>query len=197
MDHAFMNIHRASCGKEEVLEFMGRLRFFEQSVRAVKAVRENKNADSIIISDSNSVFIDRILYKEGLRDHFSHVFTNPAHFGENGRLHVNRFHSHTCQCCARTPNMCKGAILSEFIRKNRGYAKVIYVGDGRGDYCPCVGLRETDVVVCREGYTLAQQLTNPLGQEEVKATVQVVNFECSLGDCITELCFNCSIESTM
>lgn len=187
MDDVFSKIHRAGCGKEEILEHVGRLRFYEQSTKAVKAVADSANAHSIIISDSNSVFINQILSREGLQAHCSHIFTNPARFDDSGRLHVNRFHSHSCQRCARSPNMCKGAILAEFVRNSEEYSRIVYVGDGRGDYCPCVGLRETDVVVCREGYGLAEQLVGPSGRE-VRATVQVINFKKSLGDCIAQLC---------
>ena len=190
MDHIFMIIHGSDCGKEEIMAHMGKLELYEQSIKAVRSALECKKSDSIIISDSNSVFIDCILCKAGLKDSFSpdHVLTNPAHFDASGRLHVQRFHNHNCQRCVSTLNMCKWTILSEFMQRNGGYNRVVYVGDGRGDYCPCVGLGEEDVVICRKGYSLSQQLTSQKGLEEVKATVHVVDFVKSLGDCIARLC---------
>ena len=186
MDHVFMIIHKAGCGQEDVLEHMGTLGLYEQSLKAIRIVAGCKNTDAIVLSDSNSVFIDCILSKSGLKEVFRKILTNPAHFDSKGRLHVQRFHSHNCDTCASSPNMCKGTILSEYLQQNGGYNRVVYIGDGRGDYCPCVQLGEKDVVVCREGYSLASKLAG--GTTPVRATVHVVNFETSLSDAVSSIC---------
>lgn len=49
MDGVFSKIHKAGYSKEEILEHVGRLRFYEQSTKAVKAVVDSANAHSIII----------------------------------------------------------------------------------------------------------------------------------------------------
>ena len=38
--------------------------------------------------------------------------------------------------------------------------KVIYVGDGGGDFCPATMLKKDDVLCCRSGYSLHKKVTN-------------------------------------
>lgn len=179
MDYVFLLLYEAECGREELLTHMVRLKLFDQAQMALRALGESGHT-AIIISDSNSVFIDCILQDSGLGGVVSEVHTNPAHFDEGGRLRVRRYHSHSCRRC--NLNMCKGAILSEYLGRCGGYDRVVYVGDGAGDYCPCLQLTEKDVVVCREGYRLAQR-----DHTHFRATVHVVDFVQSLGDVITKI----------
>ena len=46
------------------------------------------------------------------------------------------------------PNLCKGTVLDRWIAELRP-ARVIYVGDGSGDYCPATRLRPGDVLLAR------------------------------------------------
>ena len=77
-------------------------------MKALQAVRESPEADAIIMSDANSVFIECILQECGVADVFSAVLTNPASFNEDGLLTVAWYHTHNCRRCAEIPNMCKG-----------------------------------------------------------------------------------------
>ena len=184
MDWALGAIHGAGCGREELLEHMRRLRLHDEALKAVRAVREvvgegEVGGEAIIISDSNTVFIDAILRECSVEDVFCEVFANPAHFDPSGRLRVAHCHAHSCPRCAGTPNMCKRAILSGYLSKRGGFERVVYVGDGRNDVCPCLSLTERDHAVCREDFTLATRLG---GVADLKATCHVVNFERQLGD---------------
>ena len=182
MDRIFQHTHKAGCGHEELLAWMCRLQLYPQALRAVQAVAECESAHAIIISDSNSVFIDCILRQSGVSEAFTEVLTNPAHFDSQGQLCVQRCHSHSCQLCAASPNMCKGTLLRSYLERSSGYQQVVYVGDGRGDHCPCLQLKEEDAVVCRKDYSLAKRLAKE--PAAVKATVHVLNFTEELGDFI-------------
>ena len=89
---------------------MCRLKIHREVMKALQAVRAAPDADAIIISDANSVFINTILQHCGVADVFSAVLTNPASFNNEGLMTVAWHHTHTCQLCAATPNMCKGAL---------------------------------------------------------------------------------------
>ena len=45
-------------------------------------------AEILICSDANTVFIDSILHAHNLKQFFDNVFTNPAHFDTQGRLNI-------------------------------------------------------------------------------------------------------------
>ena len=185
MDSVFAELHRAGCGRREMLEHMGKLEVYNQALKALKAVSECQWADAIIISDSNSVFIEHILKQCDVGSVVTEVFTNPAYFDDSGRLRVHRFHSHTCPTCVNSPNMCKGTILRGFLDRKQ-YGCVVYVGDGSGDYCPSVKMTERDIVICRKGYSLEKKLGN--AKTAIMASVYHVNFEQSLGDFLSSHC---------
>eukprot|EP00640_Fibrocapsa_japonica_P003693 CAMPEP_0113945050 /NCGR_PEP_ID=MMETSP1339-20121228/38455_1 /TAXON_ID=94617 /ORGANISM="Fibrocapsa japonica" /LENGTH=298 /DNA_ID=CAMNT_0000950447 /DNA_START=26 /DNA_END=922 /DNA_ORIENTATION=+ /assembly_acc=CAM_ASM_000762 len=58
---------------------------------------------------------------------------------------------HGCSLC--TDNICKGSVLDGLLQeakaKGTEFGRIIYVGDGGGDFCPCTKLRETDIVMAR------------------------------------------------
>eukprot|EP00933_Yihiella_yeosuensis_P017612 TRINITY_DN14674_c6_g1_i1.p1 TRINITY_DN14674_c6_g1~~TRINITY_DN14674_c6_g1_i1.p1 ORF type:complete len:193 (+),score=28.66 TRINITY_DN14674_c6_g1_i1:92-670(+) len=109
----------------------------------------SEQADQIILSDANTVFIQSFLEKAHLRHNFKEIISNPAEFDPDGRLHINPYHSgepHNCPLCP--PNLCKGKVLDQ-LRSSLQPAFIIYVGDGGGDFCPACELRAGDAVLCR------------------------------------------------
>ena len=63
---------------------------------------------------------------------------------------------------------------------------MVYVGDGRNDLCPVLGLTGRDMAVVRKGYSLDQLLSEESLQ--VLASVHVVDFTEELADCIIRKC---------
>lgn len=202
MDHVFSLISPHT-NEHHILKHMRQLRLHEQAIKAVTAVRDCLHSDAIIISDANTIFIECILEECGVRDVVKEVFSNPAQFEPNGRLSVKRYHSHSCGTCAHSPNLCKGNVLEEYLKANPGYEKIVFVGDGRGDFCPAVSLRKQDTIVCREGYPLAKLLSGVTKPEHTsqsrqnvrgasscscQASVHVVDFLKCLGDIISSEC---------
>ena len=198
MDHVFSLISPHTT-QEGILEHMRQLRLYEQAMKAISAIRDSQNSEAIVISDANTIFIECILQECGVRDVIKQVFSNPAQFEPSGRLSVKRYHSHNCVTCSHSPNLCKGSVLNDYLRANSSYEKIVYVGDGRGDYCPAVSLREQDVVVCREGFPLAKLLSSVSVESEsttskatrqfsCQASVHVIDFVKNLGDVISAEC---------
>ena len=188
MEHVYSLISEEGITKAEMLEHMGRLRLHEQAMKAVRAVEESDSSEAIIISDANTVFIEHILVECGMRHVFKKVFTNPAHFDSTGKLCVQHYHSHTCSTCKDSPNLCKGNVLKDYLEQEPcQYDKVVFIGDGRGDYCPALQLTEQDVVVCREGYRLAKLIADT-STNTCKAETHVVDFVQSLGDIVISKC---------
>ncbi|KAM7406544.1 hypothetical protein PAMP_000918 [Pampus punctatissimus] len=135
----------------------------------LKFILENKSSiDCIVISDSNTMFIDWILCAAGLQAAVDQVFTNPAKFNELGCMEVQCYHSHDCERCP--VNLCKRKVLELYLseQSDRGveYERIFYVGDGGNDLCPTSCLRGHDVVMPRKGYTLEKQLARLKGQED-------------------------------
>ncbi|XP_062217305.1 inorganic pyrophosphatase 2-like [Phragmites australis] len=124
-----------------------------------------------ILSDANTFFIDTILAHHGLAGYFSAIDTNPAHVDAAGRLRIRPYHEfhasapgHGCALPTCPPNMCKGKVMERILlhlqeeasagaaTAKRRRRAVVYLGDGRGDYCPSLKLCEGDYVMPRTGY---------------------------------------------
>ncbi|XP_029157515.1 pyridoxal phosphate phosphatase PHOSPHO2 [Nylanderia fulva] len=128
----------------------------------------------IIISDSNSVFIDRWLRSRRLEHVVSRIFTNPAYYDDTGRMRVDMYHTqHTCRLS--TVNLCKGQILMDYIderrEQGRRYERIVYVGDGKNDLCPILRLSQTDLACPRKGYALVETLSKLPRDSTTKARV--------------------------
>ncbi|KAM4697878.1 pyridoxal phosphate phosphatase PHOSPHO2 [Rhinophrynus dorsalis] len=128
-------------------------------------IGQNKDFfDCIIISDSNTIFIDWILTHANVQNVFDKVFTNPAAFDTSGNLTVQNFHIHHCTTCPK--NLCKKKVLEEFVSKQSAkgvkYSKTVYIGDGGNDLCPVTLLKKGDIAMPREGYTLQKRIAKEI-----------------------------------
>lgn len=127
------------------------------TARALHKVHTRPLASSAILSDSNSAFISACLARHSLSDHFeAGIFTNEGTVcGELFRVVPYTEHNgcpHHCDNCPS--NLCKRDVLDNLIAALARPFRVVYVGDGFNDYCPAQSLRESDVVLCRAGYSL-------------------------------------------
>lgn len=128
----------------------------------------------IIISDSNSIFINRWLKSRKLEHVVSRIFTNPAYYNDAGRMRVDGYHIQDT-CHLSTVNLCKGQILMDYVDKRRKqgrrYERIVYVGDGKNDLCPILRLSQTDLACPRKGYVLVEKLSKLPRDATTKARV--------------------------
>lgn len=125
----------------------------------IKQLHDQHNFEFVIISDSNSEFIDCWLRRHNMTGYIQRVFTNAAHFADDGRLMVQPHH-HQTECNFSSENLCKGAVMEAYVQE-RGvdsYDKFFYVGDGHNDLCPILRLGKWDVGCARRGYRLEKEL---------------------------------------
>ncbi|EDO48917.1 predicted protein [Nematostella vectensis] len=160
MDSAFQLLHANGFTQADFNKCFESLQFMEGMKETCIFLKE-VGVQCIIISDSNTYFIEHLLLRDKLDSCFTDVFTNPAWWGQKGCLHVEHYHNHTCRMCPK--NLCKMQALKTFINKQLAkgdgpFDSIVYLGDGSGDYCPSVGLEKGDYVFAREGYTLLKKL---------------------------------------
>lgn len=126
----------------------------------------------IIISDSNSIFIDCWLKSKNLKHVVSRIFTNPARY--DGRLRVDKYHTQrTCELSS--VNLCKGQVLMDYVRdrhdQGKHFDKIVYVGDGKNDLCPVLRLSQTDLACPRKTYALIEALSKLPRDTSTKAKI--------------------------
>jgi pyridoxal phosphate phosphatase PHOSPHO2 len=142
--------------------------------------------DLIIVSDSNTFLIEAILKHNGLSHFFrstapndSKIFANGAAFDSTGCLRVTPLNASFneagkrfncgCQFCKR--NMCKGEVVTRYLARRKNVAEVIYVGDGKIDYCAGMRLGSTDHFLVRKNMALHKLMHEPQYGTAVKARV--------------------------
>lgn len=134
----------------------------------LKFISEQENTHCIVISDSNTIFIDWILNASGLGAAVDQVFTNQATISDSGYMEVQHYHCHDCEHCP--VNLCKKKVLEQYLddqfKRDVEYQQIFYVGDGGNDLCPTSCLRGCDVVMPRKGYTLEKLLSRQESQQD-------------------------------
>ncbi|KAF9977749.1 hypothetical protein BGZ73_004973 [Actinomortierella ambigua] len=148
----------------------------------------------VILSDANQVYIQEILRHHGILDLFDRIITNPAYWNppDEERLVIRRLIGadqppHQCPLGICSLNICKGqeldAILAEYIQQQHKsiqmadgtmaivHPRLLYVGDGRNDYCPSLRLSTADTVFARRGRYLEKMMLDEARRSVVKASV--------------------------
>lgn len=175
MAAVFELLHQNNVTRAEILSLMSSLNFISGMETLLRAAVSELAATIIIVSDSNSVFIDHILQERSLSHVVEKVFTNPA-WWEGDKLCIRPFH-HQETCKLSTKNLCKGQILEEYLKEckdnQRFFSFLAYVGDGKNDYCPSLRLSESDIVFPRHGYTLQKVIEKTAEDEEQKIKAEI------------------------
>lgn len=131
---------------------------FSPAMKELLERLHNNNTTVLILSDANTVFIESILKANGVSKYINKIVTNPGRFTEDGKLVVERLiprdaPQHNCSNgCA--VNICKGRELTKFLEEAGPFKRIMYVGDGKNDYCPATLLGADDKLFARTGKSL-------------------------------------------
>ncbi|GAU27404.1 hypothetical protein TSUD_356390 [Trifolium subterraneum] len=157
MEIMMMEFHSHGKTIEDIEKVLHRIPINQRIISAIKSAHA-LGCDLRIVSDSNTFFIDTFLKHLGISECFSEINTNPGYVNEEGRLRILPYHdfnkaSHGCPLCP--PNMCKGLIIDRiqsWISERNNNKRFIYLGDGAGDYCPSLGLKDRDFMMPRKNF---------------------------------------------
>ncbi|KAF9347141.1 hypothetical protein BGX26_001366 [Mortierella sp. AD094] len=135
-------LHERGITRQDIEKSLQEIPFTPEIIAALQLMK-SQGAELCIISDANTFYIDTILKAHGLDHLFTKIITNPAHFDDQGRLHVARYHGldkepHGCSLPCH-PNLCKGRELQKLI-DSQAWDQVIYMGDSTNDFCPSTRL---------------------------------------------------------
>ncbi len=120
----------------------------------VAELRDSSVVKQIIVSDANDFFISCFLKREKIFDAFDLVATNPTEISAAGKISVKHYHRNaTCTHCP--VNLCKARVLNEYL-EGKKFQKIIYIGDGSGDYHACSMSMVTPLA--RKGFALEKLL---------------------------------------
>ncbi|RZF32168.1 hypothetical protein LSTR_LSTR004031 [Laodelphax striatellus] len=172
MREIFRILHENAINSDQILSAIHQIPPITGMEELLKYLNTDSRCEVIIISDSNSIFIDEWLKVRNLSSIVRKVFTNPAFFDSNGLLNIEPYQKQDF-CKISEWNMCKGHVLETYIshRKNENvsFNLLAYVGDGSNDLCPSLRLSNGDFVFPRKNYALSKKLSKH--KSEIKADV--------------------------
>eukprot|EP00257_Ricinus_communis_P024824 XP_025012238.1 thiamine phosphate phosphatase-like protein isoform X2 [Ricinus communis] len=159
-------LHSQGKTVDDITECLSRSPLHPQVIAAIQSAHA-LGCELRIISDANQFFIEKILDHHGLLGCFSQITTNPSLVDDEGRVRIFPYHAlgtppHGCHLCP--PNLCKGLVINQICASTAEIEKrrFIYLGDGSGDFCPTLKLREGDYVMPRRDYPLWNRIcSNP------------------------------------
>jgi len=156
--------------RQDLAECLRGIPYFADTFESLKFAKES-GALVIILSDANEFYISEILAEFDLAKYVDKIITNFSTFeilSEKSEQHQeilkilpyqDSLNPHSCSLCP--VNLCKGLCLQRLIEEIGGRSaveKLIYVGDGGGDFCPCTTLTSKDVVCCRRDWALHNKI---------------------------------------
>lgn len=175
MQEIFHILHADGITKSQIKEAIEEIPEVAGLKTLFKELNDTGIVDIIIISDSNSVFIKYWCDHNDVSKYIKHTYTNQAHFNDQDILKIQPYH-HQLDCQLSSVNLCKGAVLEEFVRhqqqeRNIVYDKIFYVGDGHNDICPVLRLSNADFGFARKDYRMEKEI-NKQGIP-IDATVEI------------------------
>ncbi|KAG9129708.1 hypothetical protein Leryth_026213 [Lithospermum erythrorhizon] len=156
MDRLMEELHLSGKTIDDIVECLKQIPLHPRTAAAIRSAHA-LGCDLKVLSDANQFYIETILKHHGLYDCFSEIITNPT-VTDKGRLRIFPYHDltslHGCNLCP--PNLCKGIVIKHRKALSLGDRKVqyIYLGDGKGDFCPTLQLDERDYVMPRKEFAL-------------------------------------------
>ncbi|KAG2305374.1 hypothetical protein Bca4012_061916 [Brassica carinata] len=173
MDRMMKELYDHGKTIEEIKQVLRRIPIHPRVIPAIKAAHA-LGCELRIVSDANTLFIETILEHLKIREYFSEINTNPGLVDEQGRLIISPYHTKSSHGCSRCPpNMCKGLIIERIqasFTKEGNKMKMVYLGDGAGDYCPSLRLKAEDYMMPRKNFPVWDLISqNP---SLAKATVR-------------------------
>ncbi|KFK41741.1 hypothetical protein AALP_AA2G166400 [Arabis alpina] len=170
MDRMMKELHDQGKTIEEIKQVLRTIPIHPRVVPAIKSAHA-LGCELRIVSDANMFFIETLVEHLGISEYFSEINSNPGFVDEHDTLRISPYHdftksSHGCSRSTCPPNMCKGLIIEriqESLAKEGKKKKVIYLGDGAGDYCPSLNLKAEDYVMPRKNFPVWDLISqNPM-----------------------------------
>ncbi|KAJ4909401.1 Inorganic pyrophosphatase 1 [Raphanus sativus] len=169
MDRMMKELHDQGKTIEEIKEVLKTIPIHPRVVPAIKSAHA-LGCELRIVSDANMFFIETIVEHLGISEYFSEINSNPGFVDEHDTLRISPYHdftnsSHGCSHRTCPPNMCKGLIIERIQESlaKEGKKKMIYLGDGAGDYCPTLKLKSEDYAMPRKNFPVWDLISqNPM-----------------------------------
>jgi pyridoxal phosphate phosphatase PHOSPHO2 len=178
MQEVYLRMKEDKVELEQVKKIVEGLPLNQGFMELFQFIRQNKNQiDCLIISGANTLFLEWVLDKQGIKDLFSTYYTNWAQPCEQSLIRILPHHEHDCKNC--DGSQCKRQILAKHLkdRESQGevydYKHILYAGDGQNDFCPATEFNESDILFPRLNFPLEKMLLTKGEKRNLKCKIHV------------------------
>lgn len=175
---ALVELHEQGFTRQDIERALEAIPFHPAMKRGLSHLKTTKSPATTFfcLSNANSVYISTVLKAHNFADLYDEIITNPAHWDDDGVLHVRRRvdpdgPQHSCKVGCK-PNMCKGEELTGFIARRGDFKRMLYLGDGSNDFCPVLRLRSQDIALVRTGRGLEKRIAEEGEKEGLKCEIR-------------------------
>ena len=129
MQSMYRDQHKSGVTKEQMLAKLDGFELVPGMEDLFARLGDEFDAELVVISNSNTLFVDHILARHRMKKNVAKVIANPAEFGESGMLNLSAQGEYSCQRCP--PNLCKGSVVEQYLAgSGREFDVVGFAGDG-------------------------------------------------------------------
>lgn len=154
----FIEFKKLGIQLEEVKNIIDSLPFAQGFKDLFDIIRKNNNViQTLLLTGSNSLFVNWVLESNNIQDIFSYYNTNIAKPDDEMFIKVIQGHIPNCKMETCDAAQCKAQLLREHLAKlsiNRENLTIFYIGDGINDYHPSLELEEHDYLFPKKDWDL-------------------------------------------
>ncbi|RDX76629.1 Inorganic pyrophosphatase 1, partial [Mucuna pruriens] len=160
MDRMMNELHSQGKTIEDIVRVLNRTPMHPRIVPVIEAAF-SLGCELKIVSDANIFFIETILKHHGMWNCFSEVTANPSYQKFNFLKLVSFIDIFPPQ----------GLVIERIqnLLDDAGKKKFIYIGDGNGDFCPSLKLKDRDYLMPRKNFPLCDLVSK--NSDIIKAEV--------------------------
>ena len=136
-------------------------------------LEHQNNIDSVICTGNNIIVVDTFLKKNKLDNIIKYKICNNSELDNDNILKITYLNEKYENCKDCKPFLCKSLAIDNFFEKHKreSYNKVIFIGDGKNDFCFSKHLNEKDILFPRNGFSLYRILFNENKKNMIKAEI--------------------------
>jgi pyridoxal phosphate phosphatase PHOSPHO2 len=153
----FNKLKENGMNTEAIKKHVLSLEFIKNIKDVFEFIKENRERyTSIIISGSIKTLIHHIMEHNGYIDVIDAIFSNESSIDDDNYYYYVQVDHKKCEEC--NFSICKSVILSNYLKREKKFGKLIYVGDGIIDKCPTKILTESDTLFPRKDFPLYREI---------------------------------------
>lgn len=138
-------------------------------------IKQNKSKyDLVLLTSTFEYAINYLLKHFNINELFTDIYCINSEIGkpnDDQVIYISMRKKHDCKECG--PSECKFFNYREFCKNHdmKQYSKVVFICDGKNDFCLAKNLKKSDTIMPRKDYDLYKKLFNDGYKKDISGTI--------------------------